>query len=406
MTPLAQLQAGLQALRTAEPEQALRCFEAVLAADPAHPDALYLSGIALAGMGQVDPAVARLRAAIALQPERAALHYNLGKLLQDAGRLDPAEAAYRTTIALQPDFAEALANLALVVKERGETAEASALFQRSFHLRRAHAAPHPAPPAPMKQRHDAQQRAYLAGLGVPVDDLDGLTRLHLEPGAALSEPVLAASLDPEALQERYLAGDPRVLVVDELLSPAGLHALRRHCLQSTFWFSDRYLGGYLGAYWEQGFGAPLLVQIATELRAALPRVLGPHPLQQMWAYTYDSAGGGIGVHADSAAVNVNFWITPDLANLDPDSGGLVVHHCRAPRDWDHAAYNSRDSEAAIEARIAADGGGETRVPYRANRAVLFDSDLFHRTDRYRFRPGFEHRRINVTMLFGWRDGRR
>ena len=34
--------------------------------------------------------------------------------------------------------------------------------------------------------------------------------------------------------------------------------------------------------------------------------------------------------------------------LDPDSGGLVVHHVKAPRDWDHAAYNSWDSEARIE----------------------------------------------------------
>lgn len=34
---------------------------------------------------------------------------------------------------------------------------------------------------------------------------------------------------------------------------------------------------------------------------------------------------GIAVHADSASVNLNFWVTPDDANLDPDSGGLVVY---------------------------------------------------------------------------------
>jgi hypothetical protein len=31
------------------------------------------------------------------------------------------------------------------------------------------------------------------------------------------------------------------------------------------------------------------------------------------------------VHADSAAVNVNIWITDDEANLDQNSGGLVVY---------------------------------------------------------------------------------
>jgi hypothetical protein len=35
--------------------------------------------------------------------------------------------------------------------------------------------------------------------------------------------------------------------------------------------------------------------------------------------------------------------------------------------------------------------------------VIFNSDLFHRTDDIRFRAGFENRRINVTMLYGTRD---
>ena len=45
------------------------------------------------------------------------------------------------------------------------------------------------------------------------------------------------------------------------------------------------------------------------------------------------------------------------------------------------------------------------VPYRRNRVVIFDSDLFHRTDDLDFRPGYENRRINVTMLFGDRSER-
>jgi hypothetical protein len=43
------------------------------------------------------------------------------------------------------------------------------------------------------------------------------------------------------------------------------------------------------------------------------------------------------------------------------------------------------------------------IPYRANRAVIFDSDLFHETDAIRFRDGFENRRINCTLLYGFRD---
>jgi hypothetical protein len=43
-----------------------------------------------------------------------------------------------------------------------------------------------------------------------------------------------------------------------------------------------------------------------------------------------------------------------------------------------------------------------RVPYRANRAVIFDSDLFHATDRPLFREGYLNRRVNVTLLYGGR----
>ena len=43
-----------------------------------------------------------------------------------------------------------------------------------------------------------------------------------------------------------------------------------------------------------------------------------------------------------------------------------------------------------------------RVPYRENRLVLFNSNLFHQTDEFHFKPGFRNRRINITLLFGKR----
>jgi hypothetical protein len=41
-----------------------------------------------------------------------------------------------------------------------------------------------------------------------------------------------------------------------------------------------------------------------------------------------------------------------------------------------------------------------RIPHRANRCVLFDSKLIHITDEMRFMPGYENRRVNVTLLYG------
>jgi hypothetical protein len=40
------------------------------------------------------------------------------------------------------------------------------------------------------------------------------------------------------------------------------------------------------------------------------------------------------------------------------------------------------------------------VAHRANRAVIFKSALFHKTDRCDFREGYLNKRINVSLLFG------
>jgi hypothetical protein len=161
-----------------------------------------------------------------------------------------------------------------------------------------------------------------------------------------------------------------------------------------------YKSGYLGAMSETGFACPLLAQIADELREVFPTVIGTHGLRRTWGFKYDSNLSGIPMHADQAAVNVNFWISPDDANKDPESGGLVVWDVKAPLDWDFARYNS--DEAAIRAFLAKKNAKPIVVPHRANRAVIFDSDLFHETDKIVFKDGYENRRINVTMLYGRR----
>ena len=118
----------------------------------------------------------------------------------------------------------------------------------------------------------------------------------------------------------------------------------------------------------------------------------------MWAYKYDSQLSGIELHADAAAVNVNFWITPSEANLSPESGGLEVYTREAPLEWDFEKYN-RDQDALRD--FVADGDSKV-IPHRENRAVVFNSNLVHRTDSLEFKEGYENRRINITMLFGYR----
>ena len=150
-----------------------------------------------------------------------------------------------------------------------------------------------------------------------------------------------------------------------------------------------------------GFFSETLLKIAAELRLKFPDIFKDHQLQTMWAFKYDSQLNGIKLHADDAAINVNFWITNDDANLDKNTGGLVFYDKKAPKEWGFNMYNY-DTET-IEEYLKSVGSETISIPYKENRAVLFDSDLFHHTDNFRFKDGYQNRRINITMLFGLRN---
>ena len=225
--------------------------------------------------------------------------------------------------------------------------------------------------------------------------------LHLPEAPAAADAAVNPDLDAAAIESAYRESAPNLVVVDDFLSRDALERLWQFCLDATVWYQVKQ--GYLGAYLVDGFATGLALQIADELRSRLPGIFGRHRLEQLWAYKYDSRLQGIATHADFAAVNVNFWVTPDEANRDPASGGLVIHRAHAPTDWAFRTYNA--DSARMAAFLAEAGDEPVTVPYRQNRVVIFDSDLFHRTDDLDFRPGYENRRINVTMLFGDRSER-
>jgi Flp pilus assembly protein TadD len=367
--------------------------------------------------------------------------------LRRLGRLDEAETSVDQALRLVPDDAEALKARGLIHQQRDRLGLAAEDFTRAtrFHYapgRTAVASRDFLLSSRAKLHHDIEQLRHLHAHGLladgarladlheralallPATATDG--RLVDLPGAALDlldghynrlhhlaeAPRLAAGalnphLDPAAIEADYAGRGPGITWIDDLLRPQALAALRRYCLDSTFWFDFHHVNGYVGAYFSSGFGAPLLLQIAEELRERLPGIFRGQCLTQLWAYKYDSRMDGIEMHADIAAVNLNFWITPDEANLDPDSGGLLVWDKEAPEDWGFDEFNtSTDAgQARIRSFLADSGARMYRVPHRQNRAVLFNSDLFHRTDKIRFRDGYEHRRINITMLMGQRGGR-
>lgn len=407
-------------------------------------------GIVLAERGQRAAAIEALARALILEgdsgPAAALLHGNLAKAHVGAGDVAAGERHYRAAVAALPDFADAHHNLGILLKSLGRTAEAAAAFDTALRLTRASRWIDAAAPerrdrsanftttTEAKLVHDIEQFHYLSALGrlppafrptiarfeaglaelrgakhdgriVPLPA--GIAELepqaygrlvHLAPAPALAESPLNPALDGAAIEAAYFANPPGLAAIDDFLTAEALASLRRFCLESTVWFDFSHPGGYLGAYMDDGFCCGLLLQIAEDLRRRFPAVFRDHALKQMWAYKYDSRLTGIATHADAAAVNVNFWITPDAANLDPAGGGLEVHMREAPAEWDFAEYNGDD--ARIRAFLERHRVACTVIPHRQNRAVMFNSNLFHQTGRFHFKPGYENRRINVTMLFG------
>jgi tetratricopeptide (TPR) repeat protein len=430
-----------QCLKAGAIEDAIATLRAARIAAPHHLGVLSNLGGLLSRQGRHDEALASLRQVLAQTPNSATAYYNLAVGLCAAEDLPAAVEHFEAALARKPDFADAHRGLGDALLDLDRLADAAAAYDRAVTLRRD--------PAlsvgttrlygnRSKLRHDAEQFRYLVErrrlpaqfaevaarydrvaeflweptLAAPAAEIpDKLAamiastydRLIHRPAAdAVPQGALNPLLDVGRIEADYLNNGRGIASFDGLLSDEALASLLAFARESTVWFHHRYGNGYLGAFFEDGFCCPLLVQIAEELRLALPRIFGRHPLRRLWAFKYDRRLGGIPLHADAAAVNVNFWLTPDSANRDPEGGGLIVWDKRAPADCDFSRFVT--DEATTRARLKDNDAQAVAMPYRQNRAVIFNSDLYHETGPFDFNEGYENRRLNVTMLFGRRAG--
>ena len=440
----ARRQLGLAMLALGNGTAAVEALSACLAADPHDPQLRFERGRAHELAGKLDDASEDYRAA-AVGEVRARSLGRLSVVLRRLGQPEEALRAAGTAVDESPDDPDVLRSLGHCQKALGRLAEAGETFRRAHRIFRRPGETH-TPDLPTfrtttraKLRHDRDQFDWLLGQGIgpgealgpaleacdrllasiPPDVEDGdlvpIDRreaqgwynrcLHLEDGPRQPLGVLGPAFDAPAIEADYRNRGPGITWIDDFLSPEALAALRRFCLNSTIWYDCDHPNGYLGAYLQDGFCCPLLLQIAEQLRTALPGIFRNHRPMQLWAYKYDSRMSGIDIHADFAAVNVNFWISPTDANLDPDHGGMVIWDVEAPLEWAMDEYNTYDpvQQAAIRTFLDDHQANRIVIPHRQNRCAVFNSNLLHRTDDIHFRDGYENRRINITMLFGHRE---
>ena len=395
---------------------------------------------ALAQTGKTRQALADCDAALALAPTASGALMRRAEVLADQGKLDLAIEACRVALGSAPVSADKLSVLAsLMLRDQRLAVDAEQTCVLSYtSMMASRFASNPDGPATaamrgqgiakFKLKHDREQAEHLLTHGVPVPGaadfaatarslemnesgdyahpteeqlqvmLPFLQAPWLHPAQGFAGPCLNPGNDWPALEQAYLDGKPELVSIDNFLAEPALQWFREFCLRSRVWQSE-YKGKYLGAFAVNGFVSRVHLQLADELRLAMPRIFGAHELMHLWAFKYDARlGTGINMHADFALVNLNFWITPDEYCLDADSGGMVVYDAPAPKDWSFHQYNS--GGAVITQFLKDQGARPVTIPYRCNRAVLFNSALFHETDRITFKDVYEGRRINMTYLFG------
>lgn len=418
-----------QAGRSAEAESAYRAALAIVAADPVVTHNL---GVAIAAQGRHRQAIGFFDEVLRADPGFVSAHYNRAVALLQLGETADAIKAFTRAAQLDPQHYEAHRALGFLWLAQGERGRALDHLARTYELRRgddrtAIARKSLTTATRQKLEHDAQQFLYLsqwtrerlrfellarnyraiaeqiADEVTPVSDAqidllgeDYNTPINLRAAPEVAGGAVNDRADRAALSAQFAADG--AICVDDLLTPAALDSLRRFLLESTVWHDFSHIDGFVASYLEDGLACPLLLQIADELRRAFPEILRAHALSQAWAFKGLRPQASIDVHADDAAVSVNFWVTPMEACLNPARGGLVICRTPPPEDWQIKGY--RADQRRIVTFLAQNAGKSLVVPYRQNRAVLFRSRLFHHSDRPEFASGYENHRVNLTLLYG------
>ena len=232
-----------------------------------------------------------------------------------------------------------------------------------------------------------------------VDDLKFISTLHkikYNKPVKTKPPYLNENLNHQNIQLEYINSQPEICIVDNILSNSFLDDLNIFFRCANI-FKRPYPRGYVGTFLGTGMSNKPILQFSKDLTSKLPNIFNKSHLTQAWAFKYDSQQNGIGIHADDAKVNVNLWLTSDEGNLDKDSGGMIIWKKKPDKMSNFSDYNSSiNSEKMLQDVSKADF---IKIPYKSNRAIIFNSKLYHATDNINFDSKYINRRINVTFLY-------
>ena len=213
----------------------------------------------------------------------------------------------------------------------------------------------------------------------------------------LKENLLNPNLDVSQIENDYNSSNPEIIVIDNFLSKKFLKEINIFFRCANI-FKRPYPRGYIGTFLNTGMSNIPMLLFSQVLKNTFKGIFHDNHLTQAWAFKYDSEQKGIGIHADDANINVNFWTTPNESNLDKNSGGMIIWKKKPDINSSFMDFNSMDSSSKLLDEVSS--VDSTKISYKENRVVIFNSKLYHATDNIKFKKGYKNRRVNVTFLYG------
>jgi tetratricopeptide (TPR) repeat protein len=123
-------------------DEAIAQYRTALELKPVFVDASINLGAALVARGRLDEAIAQYRKALEIKADSAEAYCNLGRALARLGRLDQAMAQYRKALEIKPGLPEAHNNLGNALTNRGQLAEAMAHYRKALESKPDYAEAH------------------------------------------------------------------------------------------------------------------------------------------------------------------------------------------------------------------------------------------------------------------------
>ena len=430
---------GLIFEKLRENQKAKECYDKAIEINPNYADAHNNLGNIFVELGEYQKAKDCYDKAIEINPKYTLAYNNLGAIFFYLSENQKAKDCFEKAIEIDPNYLKAHNNLANIYVS--QLTDFDIAISKSNEVLKIQQKNHKfinQSVSLFKLKHDVQQANYLNSKNYKINGIDKFIKIgdeilrreenkeekndfnkkillndneintlllyskesHTYQTKTITGSCINLNKNWSDVEDEYLNSSNQIMYIDNFLSDEALIELREFCLVSKVWHKQ-YDNKYLGAFSNSGFISPIHLQIALDLQQKLPKVFGAHKLGKFWGFKYDSTlGKGINIHADSAIHNLNFWITPDEYNNDKNSGGLKVYDVPAPDNWTFKDYNASKRKKIIYDFLKKNKGKCINVPYKYNRAVLFNSAYFHETDEIDFKDEYVGRRINNTYLFG------